>query len=56
MYEAYCEGLEKALYELIEAAQPFTSDRIVTETDGTIPLMDRLDAVLKQSRKALKNG
>jgi len=38
--------LRKLLFELADAAKPFIDSNIVTETDGTIPLMNLLEAVL----------
>ena len=52
--EKYCKDLEDSLKELIEAAQPFTSGDTVDETDGTIPLMDRLEAAITKSKECLE--
>lgn len=38
----------KAVKELRDAAEPFTSGDIVDETEGTEPLMERLEAAIKR--------
>ena len=43
----------KVLEELIEAAEPFTSDEVVDETTGTIPLMERLEEAIEQAENIL---
>lgn len=40
----------EVLLELIEAASPFTSGDTVDETDGTIPLMYRLEWAIYEAR------
>lgn len=42
---------KKVLQELIQAAEPFTSGNIVDETDGTIPLMERLEKAIKKAKE-----
>ena len=43
------------LYELIEAARPFTDGNVVDELDATIPLMERLDDAIKMAESLLGN-
>ena len=45
------EREKKILQRLIEAATPFLSDRIVDETDGTIPLMNELERAIDEARE-----
>jgi hypothetical protein len=40
--------------ELIEAARPFIDGAVVTETSGTIPLMDRLEAAIEAAETFLE--
>jgi hypothetical protein len=47
--------LRAALVELMSASEPFTDPDIVDETDGTIPLMDRLEEALTRCKDVL-NG
>lgn len=45
---------EKQVFcELILAASPFTSGDTVTETEGTEPLMDRLEDALEAAREMI---
>jgi hypothetical protein len=41
--------------KLIEAAKPFTSDETVTETSGTIPLMEELEDAIEAVEAILEN-
>ncbi len=45
---------EELLRELIEAARPFTSGDTVTETSGTIPLMEALEDVIEKAEAWLR--
>ena len=45
--------LIEALKALIEAAKPFLKDTVVTETSGTIPLMDKLQEAIDDSQRRL---
>jgi hypothetical protein len=47
------EKLKAALKELMEVAEPFTDSDVVDETDGTIPLMTRLDKALEAADDVL---
>ena len=47
------DNILKILKELIETSEPFTSGDIVDETNGTIPLMERLELALQNARKEL---
>ena len=38
-----------AIRNLIDAATPFLSDKIVDETDGTIPLMNELERAINEA-------
>ncbi len=38
----------RVVKELRDAAEPFTSGDIVDETEGTEPLMDRLESAIKK--------
>ena len=38
--------LIEAVKALIEAAKPFLNDTVVTETSGTIPLLDKLQEAI----------
>jgi len=40
--------------ELINASQPFISGDIVTETSGTIPLMDKLEDTIEKAESILE--
>lgn len=44
----------KELRKLIEAARPFLSGDTVTETCGTIPLMNKLEKAIEAAEKVLK--
>jgi hypothetical protein len=41
------------LKKMIEAALPFLSGDVVTETSGTIPLMERLEEVITEAKALL---
>jgi len=41
--------------KLIEAAKPFTSGETVTETSGTIPLMEELEDAIEAAEAILEN-
>jgi hypothetical protein len=45
--------LQEALRQLIEAAKPFTSGDVVTETSGTIPLMEALERAIHEAEDSL---
>ena len=45
--------LIEAVKALIKAASPFLLDTVVTETSGTIPLMDRLEEAIEEAQKRL---
>ena len=38
----------QAVKELLDAAKPFINDDIVTETTGTIPLVERLESAVEE--------
>lgn len=42
-----------ALMDLIRAAKPFLSDRVIVETTGTIPLLDSLDKAIDDAEVLL---
>ena len=46
--------LIEALEALIEAAKPFLKDTVVTETSGTIPLMERLEEAIEKAQEWLE--
>lgn len=46
----------RILIELVEAAQPFTDDKTVVETSGTIPLMERLEKAIRAAERVLNLG
>lgn len=46
-------NIREALQKLIEASRPFTDDDTVTETSGTIPLMEALEDAIEVAEKAL---
>jgi len=48
------DEIRKALRDLVEASEPFTSGDVVDETSGTIPLMKSLDDAIKAARELLK--
>jgi hypothetical protein len=56
MNDKYVAELEAALSDLIDASKLFTSDRVVVETSGTIPLMERLEASILASNNLLSRG
>lgn len=41
------------ILKLIKAAKPFLRSDVVTETCGTIPLMDELEEAIKEVEKEL---
>lgn len=41
------------LQRLIEAARPFLDGKIVTETSGTIPLMEELEKAIEEAQGLL---
>ena len=45
--------LIEAVKALIEAARPFLLDTVVTETSGTIPLMERLEEAIEEAQERL---
>ena len=45
--------LIEAVRVLIDAAKPFLKDTVVTETSGTIPLMDRLEEAIEEAQTRL---
>ena len=49
------DDVAKALRELIEAAKPFLDDDVVTETSGTIRMMNALEEAIERAEKALEN-
>jgi hypothetical protein len=44
---------KEILVELIDAARPFTSGDIVDETDGTIPIMERLEVAIERAESII---
>ena len=42
--------LIEALRALVEAAKPFLNDTVVTETSGTIPLLDKLEEAIDDAQ------
>jgi hypothetical protein len=53
-YNRELSACEVILIELMKAAKPFTSGDIVTETMGTIPLMERLEEAIDEAEKLLE--
>lgn len=53
--EQLLKECKSILHELAEAATPFTSGNIVDETNGTTPLMERLDRAIERA-KEIDNG
>jgi hypothetical protein len=49
------ENLCDAIRDLIHAALPFTTSDVVTETSGTIPLMEELKTAIETAREVLKS-
>ena len=45
--------LIEAVKALIEAAKPFLNDTVVTETSGTIPLLDKLQEAIDDVQRRL---
>ena len=45
--------LIEAVKALIKAAKPFLKDTVVTETSGTIPLIERLEEAIEEAQKRL---
>jgi hypothetical protein len=45
-----------AIRKLIEAAKPFTSGETVTETSGTIPLMEELEDAIEAAEAIFENA
>ena len=45
--------LIEALKALVEAAKPFLDDTVVTETSGTIPLLDKLQEAIDDAQRRL---
>jgi hypothetical protein len=43
----------QTIRRLVEAAKPFLSPDVVTETSGTIPLMERLEEVITEVKALL---
>ena len=52
---AFENGQERLmeLSKLIDAAAPFRSGNVVTETSGTIPLMDELERQIESACEAI---
>lgn len=53
IYDHALSQQEVIMAELIQAAKPFLSGDVVDETDGTLPLMDRLGRAIKQAKISL---
>lgn len=47
------DKLIAALMDLIKAAKPFLSDRVIVETTGTLPLLDSLDKAIDNAEVLL---
>ena len=47
------EKEKQLIRQLIEAARPFTDDKVVDETDGTIPLMEALEDAIVEAEKLI---
>jgi hypothetical protein len=47
------DPVKRALFDLMKAAAPFTNGDIVTETSGTIPLMESLEDAIKNAQEVL---
>jgi hypothetical protein len=47
------DPVKAVLFELMQAAIPFTSSKTVTETSGTAPLMERLEEVIDKAQEQL---
>ena len=45
--------LIEAVKALVEAAKPFLDDTVVTETIGTIPLLDKLQEAIDDAQRRL---
>jgi hypothetical protein len=44
------DPVKRALFELMQAAAPFTAE---AETSGTIPLVERLERAIEEAQKVL---
>jgi hypothetical protein len=45
--------LIEAIKALVEAAKPFLKDTVVTETSGTIPLLDKLQEAIDDAQSRM---